>query len=62
MLKRYKVFVGLNIIGTVGIDADSADEAKDMVEGMDSNDVLSDMLKDNIEVCADDAEEIEEDG
>ena len=58
MTKRnYKVFVDINVAGTVTVDARDTDDAIDVVEGMDGSEVLDDMIRDEITINADDAEE-----
>ena len=59
-MKRFKVYVNCNVMGTINVDAESANGAQDMVEDMDSVYVLADMSKGDIEIIADDAEEIDE--
>ena len=59
-MKRYKVYVTCTTMGTVNVDADTPGAAQDVAEDMDGQDVLSDMNKTDYDVCADDAEEIEE--
>ncbi len=60
MLKRYKVYVTCTVMGTVTVDADDAISAQRKIEDMDSEEVLLDMSKGDYDVCADDAEEIDE--
>ena len=58
MTKRnYKVFVDINVAGTVTVDARDADDALDIVEGMDGSELLSSMIRDEITINADDVEE-----
>ena len=59
-MKRFKVYVTCTTMGTVNVDADDTDAAQDKVDGMAGEDVLSDMDKIDYDVCADDAEEIDE--
>ena len=56
-MRNYKVFVDINVAGTVTVDARDADDAIDVVEGMDGSEVLDDMIRDEITINADDAEE-----
>ncbi len=60
-MKRFKVYVTCTVMGTTIVDADNADDAQDKAESMGGEGVLSDMSKTDFDVCADDAEEIEED-
>ncbi len=55
--RRYRVFVSVNIIGTINVDARDADDARGVVESMDSSSVIDSMRADDYDVCADDAEE-----
>ena len=56
-MKNYKVFIGVSVAGTVTVDARDADDAIDVVEGMDGSELLSSMIRDEITINADDAEE-----
>ena len=56
-MKNYKVFVGISVAGTITVAARDADDAIDVVEGMGGSDALSDMVRDEITINADDAEE-----
>ncbi len=60
--RRYKVFVGVNVAGTITVDARDDDDALDVVEGMDGSELLSSMIRDEITINADDAEENFNDG
>lgn len=60
-MKNYKVFVSVNVAGTITVDAESADDAKDIVDGMAGSEVLLSMVQDEYTVYADDAEENEPD-
>ncbi len=58
MTKRsYKVFVSVNVMGTISVDARDEDDAKKIVNGMAGSSVIDSMRADDYDVCADDAEE-----
>ncbi len=55
--RNYRVFVSVNVAGTITVDARDGDDARDVVGGMGGEVVLDAMWRDDYDICADDVEE-----